>query len=130
MKTKRLLILFQAVFVIVSILLSCNSVGFAQGASIIIESQQIRISQDKDYWFCIDLSQDTQCPEIISISYDACKTKMPFDEKAGYDRPEFFKNVLPGRKINNIVGLFFNHFIIDVEGNTTYYCTPRRCYPR
>lgn len=130
MKTKKKLVLYPAVFAIVSMLVSCNSVGFAQGASIIIEPQQIRISKDKDkdYWFCVDLSQDRQCPEIISISYDACKTKTPFKE--GTDRAEFFDTVLQGRQVKNIVGLPCNSFITDVEGNTTYYCTPWKCYPR
>lgn len=132
MKKKAFLILFQAVFAIVSMLIPFNSVVFAQGASIMIETQQIKISKDKDkdYWFCVDLPQDKECPGIISISYDACKTKTPFDEKDGSDRAVFFNEVLQGRRVNNIVGMPCNSFIVDVDGNTTYYCTRRKCYPR
>ena len=122
MKTKKLLILFPAVFAIVSILVSCNSVGFCQEKPSIHYSQKI-VTPDGS--FCVDLDPFTQCPKGPKAVKD-CKTQSPID---GIDREKFDAKI-QDFKFKYIVGSTCNSFIADVEGNTTYYCTPWKCYPR
>jgi hypothetical protein len=122
MKTKKLSILFPAVFAIVSMLVSCNSVGYTQEKpSIYIESQKIVTPGGL---ICVDLDQDTQCPKVVKD----CKTNTELKEFIS--RAAFFEKVSQGVKVNYIVGSPCNSFIADIVGNTTYYCTPWKCYPR
>lgn len=122
MKTKKL-VLFPAVFAIVSMLVFCNSVGYTQEKpSIYIESQKIVTPGGL---ICVDIDSFTQCP--AKIYKDDC---IPDKEiKEGLTREEFFKKY-SGAKFNYIVGSPCNSFIADVVGNTSYYCTPWKCYPR
>lgn len=122
MKTNKLLILLPAVFVIVPMLVSCNSVGFCQEKPpSYIVSQKIVTPKGE---ICVDLHPNTQCPVIAKD----CETNK---ELPHISRDVFFEKRLSNKvKVNYLVGLSCDSFIADVEGNTTYYCTPRKCYPR
>ena len=114
MKTNKLFILFPAVFAIVLLSISCSSVGFCQEPPSI--SQQIAIPGGV---LCVDIDVFSQCPKEVKGCQNSPKR---------IKRPELFQMVSKGAKVNNRIELPCNSFIADVEGNTTYYCTPRYCY--
>lgn len=102
----------------VSILVSCSSVGFAQEKMSIYYSQKI---VTPEWSLCVDLDPITQCPEVIKD----CKTNNRIE---GFDR-KVFDDKIKQFKFKQIVGSICNSFVVDVEGNTRYYCTPWKCYP-
>ena len=121
MKTKMNLFLLPVVFVVASMFISFNSVGIAEDEkpTIYVKSQEIVIGGDS---VCADLDPTSQCWE----KFTDCKgNELPKD----ITREEVFK-IVSGGTVKLILGpsLSCDSFIVDVEGNTKYCCTPRKCY--
>ena len=121
MKTKMYLILLPVVLVIASTFMSSNSVGIAaeKGRTIYVKSQEIVIGGGS---VCADLDPINQCWE----KFTDCKGK---ELPKIITREEVFK-IVSGGTVKLILGpsLSCDSFIVDVEGNTKYCCTPRKCY--
>jgi hypothetical protein len=125
MKTKINLILLPVVFVIVSMFISCNSVGIAGEEPPLppfyVKSQEIVIGGGS---VCADLNPITQCWE----KFTDCKTGEELTKLGeSITREAFFDIVSKGVKVKHILGSSCDSFIVEVEGNTTY-CCGRRCY--
>jgi hypothetical protein len=122
MKTKMNLILLPVVFVIASMFISCNSVGIAaENPPPYVESQKIVFPKEPP--ICATLDPITQCWE----TFTDCNGKPLGGD--GIDRKVFFDKVFSeAKKVNHILGSSCDSFIVDVEGNTKYCCTPRKCY--
>jgi hypothetical protein len=124
MITKKCLILFLAVFVIVAMLVFSNSVGFAQEITFKIESQTIRIETEGAKSLCVVLHQ-TGCKaevkycdtgEIISSKTRTSVQKLFFNDK--HVPVSYIKTAAP-------CDIFISHF----DGNTYWVCIGGECTP-
>ena len=126
MKTKMHLMLLPVVLVIASIFISCNSIGIAEEKELplppfYVKSQEIEIRGGPP--ICAELDPNTQCWE----KFTDCKGNILGGD--GINKEDFFLKVFSqARKVNYILGSSCDSFIVDVEGNTRWCCTPRKCY--
>jgi hypothetical protein len=117
MKTKRLLFFFSAVFAIVLMLVSVNSVGLCG------DNDPFSISSGKVFKITtparsiyVEIQPVTQCPVPPDLT-----------EEGGFRREELNGKI--SKAEHKIVYLPCGHAVVDITKNTTYYCTPYYCYP-
>ena len=123
MKTKMHLILLPVVFVIASMFIFGNSVGIAEEKKPPPYVEFHKIVFPGEAPICAILDPKTQCWE----TFTNCDGKQLGGE--GISKEVFFLEVFSNdRKVNHILGSSCDSFIVDVEGNTKWCCTPRKCY--
>ena len=127
MKTRKFLVLFPAVFAMVAIFVSCNSVGIAKEVNTdtgqkIYTVKEIYITKDKGQ-VCVKQNPVTGCGRAVDCESDDPKEGFPIKELLEKFNIKFLYIEVPGAPCNSFI------FDDGIPGNTRYYCSGGYCYP-